>query len=321
MKIVVLDGYTLNPGDLSWDAFHTIGECEIYDRTPSDEIVFRALNADVVLTNKTAISEEVLAKLPNLKYIGVLATGYNVVDVKMAAQRGIPVTNVPEYGTQSVAQMVFAHVLNFANHAAAHGSCVEQGMWSRSKDFCFWEYPLVELSDQTMGIIGLGRIGLAVAMMAQAFGMRVQAYNPRPVKNLDSTSNIDLVDLNTVFEESDFISLHCPLTEESQGLVNKNTLHRMKKSAFLINTSRGPLIDEVALAAALNSGEISGAGLDVLAEEPPSPDCPLLTAKNCCITPHIAWATRSARSRLLASAAENIESFIQGIRINVVNGV
>nr|VFJ43182.1 MAG: glycerate dehydrogenase [Candidatus Kentron sp. FW] len=319
MRIVVLDGYTLNPGDLSWEKLRSLGECTIHDRTSREETFGRARDAAIILTNKTVLTRDMIARLPDLRYIGVLATGYNVVDIEAAAQRGIPVTNVPEYGTDSVAQMVFAHVLDFCNRVAGYSESVRRGNWSRSEDFCLQEYPLVELSGKTMGIVGLGRIGTAVANLSIAFGMDVLAYKPSPPDHLPK--GVVLTDLETVFRESDIVSLHCPLTPKTRGFVNAELLARMKPGAFLINTSRGPLIDEDALASALDNERIAGAGLDVLATEPPAPDCPLLTAKNCVITPHVAWATRAARARLMKTAMDNIEAFLQGEGMNVVNGV
>ena len=317
MRIVVLDGHTLNPGDLSWGDLESLGDCDIHERTPPDETVGRSRGAEILLTNKTLLDEGIIAQLPNLKYIGVLATGYNVVDTKSATRRGIPVTNVPEYGTGSVTQMVFAHILHFYNHVAEHSTSVRKGNWSQSKDFCFWEHPLVGLQGKTMGIVGLGKIGSAVATTAVAFGMDVLAHDPSQPSCVPE--GVVMVGLNTVFQESDIVSLHCPLTEHNQGFVNAQLLARMKPSSFLVNTSRGPLVDETALADALNRGHIAGAGLDVLAEEPPDPGCPLLTAKNCFITPHIAWATRGAREHLMSTAVANLKSFLRGDGVNVVN--
>lgn len=319
MRIVVLDEYTLNPGDLTWSEFESLGECVVYERTPGNEIVARSDGADVLLTNKTALSRETIGQLPDLKYIGVLATGYNVVDIDAAAERGIPVTNVPEYGTHSVAQMVFAHLLNLCQHVAQHSASVRQGAWSTSKDFCFWEYPLVELSGRTMGVVGLGRIGSVVAAIASALGMKVLVYVPSP--GVREQNGIVITDLKTLFRESDVVSLHCPLTEHTRNLVDAEMLGLMKQDAFIINTSRGPLVDEAALAEALNSGAIAGAGLDVLNVEPPTAGSPLLTASNCYITPHIAWATLEARRRLMRTAFENAQAFVNGDRINIVNGV
>jgi len=317
MQIVVLDGYALNPGDLSWRGLESLGECTVHDRTPAGETVSRAKDAGIILTNKTVLGEDEIAQLPKLKYIGVLATGYNVVDTEAARERNISVTNVPEYGTASVAQMVFAHVLHFCHHVAEHGASTREGAWSESSDFCFWNYPLVELQGKTMGIIGIGRIGATVAKLAAAFGMDVLAYDPAPPKSLPE--GVVMTDLDSVFGKSDFVSLHCPLTSENKGLVNAELLGRMKPSGFLVNTSRGPLIDEAALADALGSGGIAGAGLDVLAQEPPSAECPLLTAKNCFITPHISWATYDARKRLMNVAVGNVKAFLDGEAANVVN--
>ncbi|MGC8988950.1 MAG: D-2-hydroxyacid dehydrogenase [Verrucomicrobiia bacterium] len=316
MRIVVLDGYTLNPGDLDWSPLEALGSCIIYPRTPLDQVLARAMGAEIVLTNKTILNRETIMQLPALRYIGVLATGYNVVDVAAAKERGIIVTNVPTYGTASVAQMVFAHLLNLTQHVAAHAESVRAGDWTRSEDFCYWRYPLVELAGLTMGIVGFGRIGRETGKLARAFGMKVIYHDvfAASVPAHEGTS----VDLDTLFRESDVVSLHCPLTETNRGLVNAARLDLMKPTAFLINTSRGPLVDERALAEALNSGRIAGAGLDVLCVEPPSPDNPLLTAKNCFITPHIAWATRAARQRLLETAVANVRAFVQGKPENVV---
>ena len=319
MKIVVLDGYALNPGDLSWGHFESLGECVVHERTPASETVSRASGAEIILTNKTLLTREIIEQLPDLRYIGVLATGYNVVDTEAAAERGIPVTNVPEYSTSSVVQMVFAHLMAFTSHVSEHSASVRKGNWSNSKDFCFWEYPLPELSGMTMGIVGLGRIGSAVATVAMAFGMDVLAYNPSVKK--DISTDIVMTDIESVFKRSDVVTLHCPLTDDNKEFVDARLLGLMKKTAFLINTSRGPVIDEQALADALNSGEIAGAGLDVLTEEPPASDCPLLTADNCYVTPHIAWATLQSRQRLMNTAFENAQSFVNGKTINAVNSI
>jgi len=316
MRIVVLDGYTLNPGDLSWAGLHELGQCQIHDRTSPDDIVRRAQEAEIVLTNKTQLSKETLAQLPKLRYIGVLATGYNVVDVKAAHKQNICLTNIPAYGTVSVAQMVFAHLLNLTQHVAEHGQSVQAGDWSRSRDFCYWNFPLVELAGLTMGIIGLGRIGQTTARLALDFGMKVIYFDVE--KSITPQVDAQAVDLDTLFQESDVVSLHCPLTDSNFRLVNEQRLKLMKPTAFLINTSRGPLIDERALADALNTGKIAGAGLDVLSREPPEADNPLLKAKNCYITPHIAWATRAARQRLMDIALTNIRAFLNGKPQNVV---
>ena len=317
MRIVVLDGYTLNPGDLSWDDLKAFGPCKVYDRTPPGDIVSRAEHAEVVLTNKTVLDREVLDQLPNLKYVGVLATGYNVVDLDATRERKIPVTNVPTYGTRSVAQTVFAHLLNLTQRVGHHARVVEEGRWFTSDDFCFWDYPLVELNGMTMGIVGFGRIGRATAKLALAFGMKLLVHDA--IVPSDLPNGGELAELKRLFRESDVISLHCPLTPETEKLVNAERLAMMKSSAFLINAARGPIVDEQALADALNSGRIAGAGLDVLCDEPPASDNPLVGAKNCYITPHIAWATKAARGRLLDTAVENVKTFTEGKPQNVVN--
>jgi glycerate dehydrogenase len=317
MKIVVLDGFTLNPGDLSWDGLKALGACEIHDRTPPAQVVPRAKDAQAVLTNKTVVDHENLARLPALKYIGVLATGYNIVDVKAAREKGIPVTNVPTYGTPSVAQMAFAHLLEFTQHVGHHTQTVRDGRWAKSVDFCYWDFPLVELQGLTMGIVGFGRIGRETGAVARAFGMKLLAHDCHPAPGAEGEA--EFVTLDDLFRRSDVISLHCPLTPENKGFVNAARLALMKRSAFLINTSRGPLVDEKALAEALNSGRIAGAGLDVLAVEPPLAENPLLRAKNCSITPHIAWATRAARERLMKTAVDNVRAFLAGAPQNVVN--
>jgi glycerate dehydrogenase len=316
MQITILDGYTLNPSDLSWAELEKLGDCAIYDRTPNDEIVDRAAHAQVVLTNKTPLSRETLARLPNLKYVGVLATGYNIVDVAAAREKGIAVTNVPGYASQSVTQSVFAHLLNLTLHPAQHGQSVSAGKWSKCEDFCYWDYPLVEIMGLTLGIVGFGQIGRAVAAVAEAFGMKVIAYDAAAV---EPPPSVQMVALEELFRQSDVVSLHCPLTPQTERLVNAQRLSWMKPTAFLINTSRGPLVDEKALADALDDGRLAGAGLDVLSAEPPPSDHPLLRAKNCCITPHIAWATAGARKRLLAAAVENVRAFLADTPQNVVN--
>lgn len=318
MKIVVLDGYTLNPGDLSWEGLKSLGPTVIYDRTPGTLIYERAKEADILLTNKTPLSRDIIASLPVLKYIGVLATGFNVVDIKAAKEKNIPVTNIPTYGTRSVAQMVFAHILVFCNHVQSHNDAVRAGAWAESVDFCFWNFPLIELADKTIGIIGFGRIGQAVADIAQAFGMHCLAYEPFQ-SNQSARKDFKWVSLDELLQQSDFVSLHCPLTDETKGMINKETIGKMKKSAYLINTSRGPLVVDEDLADALNNQTIAGAGIDVLSIEPPNRENPLLTAKNCLITPHISWATKEARSRLMDIAAENVKAFMDGKPVNVVN--
>jgi glycerate dehydrogenase len=319
MKIVVLDGYTLNPGDLSWDALNSIAKCTVYERTAPGEILERLQDVDIVLTNKTPLNRTTLAALPKLRYIGVLATGYNVVDVEAATGRGIPVTNIPTYGTRSVAQHVFALLLELTQRVGHHAKTVRAGRWSTCPDFCYWDYPLIELEGLTMGIVGFGRIGLATATLATAFGMQVLAHGRSGTSKEDSDAR--MVDLETLLAQSDVISLHCPLTPETTGMIDSTRIALMKPTAFLINTSRGPLINEEDLAEALNAGRIAGAGLDVLPVEPPSEACPLLRAENCLITPHIAWATHSARARLMKIAVENLRAYLDGQPVNVVNAV
>ncbi len=317
MKIVVLDGFTLNPGDLDWAGLRALGDCEIHDRTAPDEIVLRAADAKIILTNKTVLNRATLAALPKLQYIGVLATGINVVDAAAARERGIPVTNVPDYGTSSVAQLTFALLLELAHHAGHHAQTVREGRWSRSADFCYWDFPLLELDGLTMGLVGFGRIGRAVSQLAAAFGIKVLVHSRRAPENLPP--GVRFVGLEELFRSSDVVSLHCPLTPETKQLVNAERLGWMKPTAFLINTSRGPLVDEAALADALNAGKIAGAALDVLSVEPPPASNPLLNAQNCLITPHLAWATRAARARLMRIAVANVAVFLAGAPGNVVN--
>jgi glycerate dehydrogenase len=314
-QIVVLDAFCLNPGDLSWEALESLGDCAFYDRSAESEIQSRIASAEIVLTNKVPLSADTMKKAGRLKYIGVTATGHNIIDLKAAESHGIIVTNVPSYGTSSVSQMVFAHVLNLTQRVGDHGREVRAGRWASSPDWCFWDYPLVELDGLAMGIVGFGRIGKATATLAHAFGMKVLAYNRSPIQE---TVGVRSADLDTVFRESDVVSLHCPLTAETRELVSRERLALMKRSAFLINTSRGPLVDEQALADALNSGRLAGAGLDVLSTEPPSPDNPLVSAKNCYITPHIAWATRASRKRLLDESVENVACYLRGKPRHVV---
>jgi glycerate dehydrogenase len=317
MKIVVLDGYTLNPGDLSWDGLRALGECTIYDRTPVAETVARALDAEIILLNKAPLTAAILEQLPKLRLVSVLATGYNIVDVKAARAHGVSVANIPTYGTRSVAQMTFAHLLNLTLHVAEHSQAVRSGRWTNNPDWCFWDFPLIEIAGQTMGLIGFGRIGQSVAQVAKAFGMKVIAYDVMFKESPDP--DVALVDLDTLFSQSDVVSLHAPLTPETNGLVNAARLAQMKPSAFLINTSRGPIIVAQDLADALNSGRIAGAGLDVLPVEPPPADNPLLTAKNCYVTPHISWATTAARARLMQMTIDNIKAFLAGKPQNIVN--
>lgn len=309
MKIVVLDGATLNPGDLSWSALQALAPSEIHERTAEREIPDRARGAEILLTNKTVLNAATIGALPGLRYIGVLATGYNVVDAAAARARNIPVTNIPAYGTASVAQHTIALLLELTNHVGQHAASVRAGGWSRCLDFCYAESPLVELDGKTLGLVGAGRIAQGVARIAGAFGMKV----------IFATRRGGRTELERVLGESDVISLHCPLTPETRELINASTLARMKPSAFLINTSRGPLIAEADLAAALNAGRLAGAAVDVLSTEPPPASNPLLTARNCIVTPHHAWATQAARDRLMTVAVDNVRAFLAGSPQNVVN--
>ena len=316
MKIVILDGHTLNPGDLSWAGFEALGPCAIFERTPAPEVVKRTAEAEIVITNKVSFPREHILALPKLKYIGVTATGYNIIDVATARERGVVVTNVPTYGTRSVAQHTFALLLELTQHVGHHARTVRESRWVRSVDWCYWDRPLVELDGLTLGVVGFGRIGQAVGALGAAFGMNVLATLSSSAKS--APPNIATVNLDELFKQSDVVSLHCPLTAQTRHLVNTERLARMKPTAFLLNTSRGQLVDEAALAEALNSDRLAGAGLDVLAAEPPNAGNPLLTAKNCFITPHIAWATRAARARLMQAAEQNVRAFLQGQPQNVV---
>ncbi|MBI4979501.1 MAG: D-2-hydroxyacid dehydrogenase [Spirochaetes bacterium] len=318
MKIVILDGYTTNPGDLSWDALAALGALTVHERTPRESIIERAKDAELVITNKTLLDRAIIEQLPKLRYVGLLSTGTNAADGAALAKRNIPLCNVPAYSTMSVAQQVFVLLLELVNRAGHHSQTVHDGAWASSKDFCYWNYPLVELAGLTMGIAGFGAIGQAVARIAHAFGMNIIVYN-RSRKPSDIP--VRFVDIQTLAAESDVISLHCPLTDETKGIVNAAFIARMKRTAYLINTGRGPLIEESALAEALNTERIAGAGLDVLSTEPPARDNPLIGAKNCIITPHIAWATKAARSRLIGVVAANVRGFLSGSPQNIVNGV
>lgn len=317
MKIVVLDGYTAMQNDLDWESLYSLGECFVYDRTPKEQVIEKAKDAEVILTNKTVIDKEILSKLPNLKYIGVLATGYNVIDVEAAREKNIIVTNIPGYSTNSVAQMVFALLLELTNHVQIHSQSVRDGKWASSKDFCFMDTPQIELFQKTIGIIGFGKTGQKTADIAQAIGMNIISYS-RTKTDQTHRPNFKWVELDELFETADVVSLHCPLTKETRGLVCWDRLKQMKSSAFLINTSRGPIIVEEDLAKALNNGEVAGAGLDVLSKEPPKDDNPLFSAKNCIITPHIAWATKEARQRLIQIAIDNLKAYRNGNPINRV---
>jgi len=318
MKIVVLDGYTLNPGDLSWDGLRILGDLTVYDRTPREQIIERSGEADIIFTNKTVLDAEVLKFVSHLKYIGVLATGYNAVDTDTARQMGIIVTNIPTYGTYSVAQLTFALILELCHHVQRQSDLVINGKWSRSMDFTFSDYPLIELASKTLGIIGFGNIGKKVSEIASAFGMRIIAYD-KAIPVQQGFENVTIVSLQDLLTDSDIVTLHCPLTEETARLINTDTLRLMKRTSFLINTSRGQIIVDKDLAEALDEGVIAGAGLDVLSVEPPPFDNPLLKARNCLITPHIAWATHESRSRLMNIAVDNIKAFLSGSPVNVVN--
>ncbi len=316
MKIVLLDAHTANPGDVSWQPLEALGTCVIHPRTPVAETVARCAGAQAVITNKAPLSREMLAALPDLKYIGVTATGYNIVDVAAARERGIVVTNVPGYSTPAVAQLVFALLLELTNHVGHHARTVAEGRWAACPDFCYWDQPVIELAGRTLGVVGYGDIGAAVARIGVAFGMRVLASR-REWKS-PPPDGIEAATTDAIFARSDAISLHCPLTEATRHLVGERTLGLMKPGAFLINTGRGPLVDEQALADALNAGRIAGAGLDVLSVEPPSAGNPLIGARNCLITPHIGWASREARVRLIAQTAANLQAFLAGNPVNVV---
>ena len=317
MKIVVLDGFAANPGDLSWEGMKVLGECTIYDRTAPEEVLERAAGAEAILTNKVIINADHMAALPELKYIGVLATGYNVVDTAAAKERGIIVTNIPAYSTASVAQMVFAHILNISQQVQRHSEEVHKGRWTNSKDFCFWDTPLMELRDKKIGLVGLGNTGYTTARVAIGFGMQVYALTSK--SHFQLPPEIKKMDLDQLFSECDIVSLHCPLTPETHELVNARRLAMMKPNAILINTGRGPLINEQDLADALNNGTIYAAGVDVLSQEPPRADNPLLSARNCYITPHIAWASTAARERLMQIMLGNIKAYQDGKPVNVVN--
>ena len=316
MKIVVLDGYGLNPGDLSWDAVSQLGELTVYNRTSSEEVIERSAGAEAILTNKTVITAEIMEALPDLKYIGVLATGYNVVNIDAAREKGIVVTNIPAYSTPSVAQMVFAHILNIAQQVQHHSEEVRKGRWTNNADFCFWDTPLIELREKKIGLVGLGHTGFNTARIAIGFGMQVTAYTSK--SSLQLPPEIKKRTLDELFSECDIVSLHCPLTDETKELVNAERLRLMKPTAILINTGRGPLVNEQDLADALNAGKLYAAGLDVLSSEPPKADNPLLTARNCYITPHIAWASLEARTRLMDILVENIKAFQAGKPVNNV---
>lgn len=321
MKIVVLDGYCLNPGDLSWEKMEMLGECRVYDRTSLtdvEEIVERINDAEAVITNKTPLPREVFERCTNMKYVGVLATGYNVVDVDAAKEKGIPVTNIPTYGTASVGQFTMALLLEICHHVGHHSQAVHEGKWEHNADWCFWDYPLIELDKKTMGVIGYGRIGQTTGNLAQAFGMNVLAYDAHRIPELESDT-CRYVELDELFAQSDVIALHCPLFPETEGIINKESIAKMKDGVIILNDSRGPLIVEEDLAEALNSGKVGAAAMDVVSTEPIKGDNPLLKAKNCIITPHIAWAPKESRQRLMDIAVDNLKAYLDGKAVNVVN--
>ena len=319
MKIVILDGYTANPGDYSWKELNTFGEVEIYDRTSPNEVIERAKDADMILTNKVVLKGDTLAQLPQLKYIGILATGYNIIDVDETRARGIVVSNVPAYSTDSVAQMTFAHVLNITNRIEHYANQNRKGQWSAAADFCYWDTPLCELAGKTFGIVGLGNIGQKVACIARAFGMRVIDCSSKRAEEMPE--GIVKANLDELLSQSDVLSLHCPLTENTREMINRQSIEKMKQGAILVNTGRGPLINEADVAQALADGKLAGYGADVMCSEPPKADNPLLKQPNAFITPHIAWATAEARGRLLATAIANAKAFIAGKPQNVVNAL
>lgn len=317
MKIVILDGYTENPGDLSWSELEKLGELTVYDRTPADKVAERIGGAEVVYTNKTPIAKETIDACPNMKFISVLATGYNVVDYVYAKQKGIPVTNIPTYGTASVGQFAIALLLEICHHVAHHSDAVHTGRWESNEDWCFWDYPLIELAGKTMGIIGFGRIGQSTGKIAKAMGMRILAHDNHP--NDLGREIGEYVELDALLRESDVIALHCPLFPETEGIINKNTIAKMKDGVIILNNSRGQLVVEQDLANALNSGKVYAAGLDVVSTEPIKGDNPLLKAKNCIITPHISWAPKESRQRIMDCALDNLKAYMQGSPVNVVN--
>lgn len=310
MKICILDGYSLNPGDLDWSPVERLGDVTLFDRTSADKIVERAADADIVLTNKVPFSADTLRQLPRLRFICVLATGYNIIDTEAAARQGVVVANIPAYSTMSVAQMAFAHILNITNHVASYAREVADGKWTNCPDFCFWDSALTELAGKTMGIVGLGNTGMATARIAVALGMKVVALTSKSADTLPE--GITPAPLDDVLASADVVSLHCPLTPSTRHLINAASIAKMKPSAILINTGRGPLVDEQAVADALNGGRLAAFGADVLSQEPPRGDNPMLSARNCFLTPHIAWATLEARTRLMSTATENVRQFIAG---------
>ena len=320
MQIVILDGYTENPGDLSWAGLEALGELTVFDRTPKDdpeEIIRRIGGAEIVFTNKTPLTAQIFARCPQIRYVGLLSTGYNIADIDAARRRGIPVTNIPSYGTDAVAQAAMALLLEITNQVGRHAAAVRQGRWSACEDFCFWDTPLMELSGKTMGVIGFGRIGQAMGRIARAFGMEVLAAGSRPTEQGQAIARY--VSLDELYARADVISLHCPLSPQTERMINEHSIAKMKDGVILLNTGRGQLICEDALAQALRSGKVRAAGLDVLSQEPPDADNPLLTAPNCFITPHIAWAARESRQRLMDTAVDNLRQFLNGTPVHVVN--
>lgn len=316
MKIVVLDGHALNPGDLSWEDFKNLGDFTLYNRTAKEKVVERIGNAEILITNKVSITKDIMDSCPNLKYIGVLATGYNIIDIQAAAEKNIVVTNIPAYSTKAVAQAVFAFILEFTNGVSSHNRSVQQGDWCAVKDFCYWKHPLMELENKTLGIIGYGSIGQQVAKIAHSFGMKILVHTRTPSK---VQFPAQVVTLQNLLNNSDFISLHAPLTEETKHIINEKTIEQIKSGAMLINTARGALVDELAVKQALEQNKLSAYATDVLSTEPMSKDCPLLNAKNTIITPHVAWAAYETRQRLMKIAKENLQAFLEGTPINQVN--
>lgn len=317
MKIVILDGYTENPGDLSWEELAKLGELTVYERTSANEVAERIADAEVVFTNKTPITRATMDACPGMKFISVLATGYNIVDTQAAKEKGIPVTNIPTYGTAAVGQFAIAMLLEICHHVAHHSEAVQQGRWESSPDWCFWDYPLIELAGKTMGIIGFGRIGQTTGKIAKALGMKVIAYDS--LKSESGREIGEYVELDELLKSSDVIALHCPLFPETEGIINKESIAKMKDGVMILNNSRGPLVVEEDLAQALNSGKVYAAGLDVVSTEPIKGDNPLLKAKNCIITPHISWAPKESRQRIMDAAVENVKAYLAGEPINVVN--
>lgn len=318
LKAVILDGYTENPGDISWESIEKLTDLIVYPRTPKEKVIERAIDADILIVNKVVLTEEIINQLPNLKFVATLATGYNQIDCEALRKRGIPVSNIPAYSTNAVAQMVFSYILAFTNRVSEYTADVKSGAWSKCEDFCYWNTPLYELDGKTMGIIGLGKIGKRVAQLAQAFGMKVLVYTPSGKK--DGVPYAVFTDMDTVLKNADYISVHCPLTEKTAGLINSEFISKTKKNAFIVNTARGPVANEKDVAKALSDGTLAGYGTDVLSTEPPAADNPLLSAPNCFITPHIAWAAYETRVRLMGILEENISAFLNGYPINVVNG-